>query len=403
VKHYVLAFLLVALTASGCPAVGTQPTSAGGELTSVAGVALRGRRLLVNGQPFTIQGVGYSPVPIGVDPEIAPPYGDYYTSNYSSIYERDLPLLRAMGANTIRLWGWNNSADHTDFLDAAYQNGQDPIYVIVTFWMGASVYPDISSVPAREQIKANFRSMVAAHKNHPAVLMWAIGNELNAPWMYGDRLADLFSLIDEMAQQAHDEEGSTPHPVTTVLADIDLLNTVSTYEPTVGNLDVWSANVYRGISFGSLFDDHANASSKPLAILEYGIDAFDEVQGNEYELVGEPLQATYAGSLWGEIAAQPDICLGGSIMAYADEWWKGKYGQNSTGCPDSDPYFHSRCGYASGSHPDGFSNEEWWGILRTSDNGANPDRLEPRAVYYKLKSLWLPEAVHLPILMKKTN
>jgi hypothetical protein len=398
VKHYLLALLLVALTASGCPAVGPQPTSAGGGSPSAAGVALRGRQLLVNGQPFTIKGVGYSPVPIGVDPEIAPPYGDYYTSNYSPIYARDLPLLRAMGANTIRMWGWNNSADHTDFLDAAYHNGQDPIYVIVTFWMGLSLYPDISSLPAREQIKANFRSMVAAHKNHPAVLMWAIGNELNASWTYGDRLVDLFSLIDEMAQQAHDEEGATPHPVTTVLADIDLLNILTTYDPAMGNLDVWSANVYRGPSFGSLFDDYAAASSKPLAILEYGIDAYDEAQGNEYELLGEPLQAAYAGSLWGEIAAQTEICLGGSIMAYADEWWKGKYGQGGSGCPDSDPSLHSRCGYSSGSHPDGFSNEEWWGILRTSDNGANPDSLEPRAAYDKLKSLWLPGTVYLPVV-----
>jgi hypothetical protein len=28
--------------------------------------------------------------------------------------------------------------------------------------------------------------MVAAHKNHLAILMWSIGNELNASWMYGD-------------------------------------------------------------------------------------------------------------------------------------------------------------------------------------------------------------------------
>lgn len=144
-------------------------------------VAINGRQILVNGLPFIVKGIGYSPIPIGVEPWSAPPYGDYYTADKSFVYERDLPLLRQMAANTIRLWGWNNTANHNDFLDKAYNNGVNPIYVIVSFWMRESVYPDISSPAARARIKADFRNMVALHKNHPAVLMWAIGNELNAP------------------------------------------------------------------------------------------------------------------------------------------------------------------------------------------------------------------------------
>src|SRR5665647_826746 len=78
-------------------------------------VTIAERRILVDGLPYEMKGVGYAPTPIGVDPEVTPPYGDYFTSDYSSIYMRDLPLLREMGANTIRLWGWNNNANHTDF------------------------------------------------------------------------------------------------------------------------------------------------------------------------------------------------------------------------------------------------------------------------------------------------
>lgn len=78
-------------------------------------VTVNGRQILVNGGPFTIKGAGYSPVPVGTDPENTPPYGDYLTSDYSGIYGRDLPLLRQMGANTIRLWGWNNSSEHQAF------------------------------------------------------------------------------------------------------------------------------------------------------------------------------------------------------------------------------------------------------------------------------------------------
>lgn len=343
-------------------------------------VSVVGRRLLVDGLPFTVRGVGYSPVPIGIDPETTPPYGDRFTSDFDFIYERDLPLLRQMGANTIRLWGWNNSANHTDFLDQAYNDGVNPIRVIATFWM-PNTY-NISSPSERTHIKAEFRNMVALHKNHPAILMWAIGNELNADWMYRAHLDDLFTLVNEMAAEAHAEEGATAHPVTTPLVDVNVIDTISRYDSVVGNLDVWSVQTYRGITFGILFDDYATASSKPLAILEYGIDAYDNRNNAEYEAIGIPYQAIYAEALWREIAAHSNVCIGGSIMAYSDEWWKGKH------FGESNPSYHGTAGYATGAHPDGYSNEEWWGIMRTADNGSYPDVIEPRAIYYALAHVW---------------
>jgi hypothetical protein len=353
-------------------------------------VSIDGRQLLVNGNPFTIKGVGYSPVPIGDDPETTPPYGDYFTSGYSSIYDRDLPLLRQMGANTVRLWGWNNTANHLDFLDKAYNGGIDPIYVIAGYWINGGLDIDPSSPNnVREQLKAGFREMVAAYKNHPSILMWAIGNELNADWMYGGNLDDLFSLIDEIAAEVHVEEGRVHHPVTTPLLDSDLINTILTYNTSISFIDIWGANIYRGNTFGSLFNDYKAESEKPLVILEYGIDAYDNVHGNEYENIGNPYQADYAEALWKEIEANSDTCIGGSIMAYSDEWWKGKY-STDPGCPDNNAAYHSACGYAATSHPDGYANEEWWGIMRTVDNSSIPDIMEPRAVYYRLQSLYIP-------------
>lgn len=199
--------------------------------------------------------------------------------------------------------------------------------------------------------------------------------------MYGDNLDDLFSLINEMTQEAHLEEGANAHPVTTPLMDTDLINTIETYNPVMNYLDVWSVQVYRGISFFNLFSDYAAVSSKPLLILEYGIDAYDDRYGNEYEKIGIPYQAVYAEALWEEIEANSNICSGGSIMAYCDEWWKGSPA-------DPNPSYHSACGYPIDSHLDGHSNEEWWGIMRTIDNGSYPDVMEPRAVYYTLQSLW---------------
>jgi hypothetical protein len=362
-------------------------------------VTVRGHHLTVDGEPFLIKGVGYAPTPIGDDPETSPPYGDYFTSNCGAIYSRDLPLLREMGANTIRLWGWRYDADHGDFLDAAFNNGVRPMYVVVPYWLDAS--RDISDPLVREAIQAEFTQMVAMHKDHPAILMWVIGNELNAPWMFGD-IDELFSLIDEMAQAAHAEEGDSYHPVTTPLADIDLIRTIARRDPEVPNLDVWSVQVYRGSSFGSLFNDYAGVSDKPLVITEYGIDAYDDESADEYENVGIPYQALYAESLWKEIEAHSDICAGGSLMAYSDEWWKGRHGHtdvNHPDCPDFDPAYHSACGYPSGAHPDGYSNEEWWGIMRTVDGGAGLDVMQPRTVYHTLQALWT-RRLYLPVVLK---
>ena len=43
---------------------------------------------------------------------------------------------------------------------------------------------------------------------------------------------------------------------------------------------------------------------------------------------------------------------------------------------------------ATSTQPDGYANEEWWGIVRVLDNGTGPDPVEPRAVYYRLQYLW---------------
>lgn len=342
-------------------------------------------RLHRDGKPFIMKGVGYSPVPIGIDPQIGEPWGDYFTSNYSLIHERDLPEIRKMGANVLRLWVFREDRDHTDFLDKAYNNGKRPLYVVPTFWIGPSVYPNVCSTETRNNLKTAFRSWVAKYKNHPAILMWSIGNELNASWNYGGSSDCLFSLIEEMAKAAHEEEGDDFHPVTTALADINLMETLKKYDPLVPSVDVWGVNIYRGKSFGTLFDEYKTASQKAMAILEFGIDAWDDLHGNEYQ----DTQRDYAASLWKEIRMNSGVCIGGSVMAYSDEWWKGKFDSVKAGCPDSDPAYHSFCGYATASHPDGYANEEWWGILRTKKNGVNPDILEPRTAYYRLKNLWM--------------
>ena len=178
--------------------------------------------------------------------------------------------------------------------------------------------------------------------------------------------------------------------MTTALADVELAQTLASYGGSTLALDVWGADVYRGNSFGDLFSSYAAVSGKPLLIMEYGIDAFDQVNGMEYEAIGRPYQAEYAQALWGEISnntGNTGVCLGGVIRSFSDEWWLGK---SASGCPDTNPATHSLCGHENSHQPDGFTNEEWWGIMRSKDNGSGLNIMEPRSVYSRLQSIWNP-------------
>jgi hypothetical protein len=81
------------------------------------------------------------------------------------------------------------------------------------------------------------------------------------------------------------------------------------------------------------------------------------------------------------MAANAGVCAGGCVFEFADEWWKSSGGS---------PAVHDTGGFPLGSVPDGFLNEEWWGLHAVSDNGTAPDLLLPRAGVEKLRALWVP-------------
>ena len=76
-------------------------------------------------------------------------------------------------------------------------------------------------------------------------------------------------------------------------------------------LDVWGANIYSGWSFQGRIQNYASRSTKPFWISEYGITGKDPKLQNEVAYL-----------LWDEMAVGSNICSGGTIMEYSDEWWK---------------------------------------------------------------------------------
>lgn len=70
------------------------------------------------------------------------------------------------------------------------------------------------------------------------------------------------------------------------------------------------------------------------------------------------------------------ICIGSTLMAYSDEWWKA-----------GEPNSHDPGGYPTDAHPDGYSNEEWWGIFRVA-KGSTIDILTKRTIFDTLKVIF---------------
>lgn len=343
------------------------------KVQSTGAVKVQGRQLFVDNSPFFVKSVGYQPTPIGLHPNES----DMYCQ--PEIYNRDIALIRDMGANTIRTWrkvDCLSGSANTNFLNALYNNGDRPIRVIMGFWVDWGA--DITNPAVREAIKGEFRTYVARYKNHPAVLTWAIGNENNYHVASGN-WDELYSLYNEMAQVAYEEEGGIYHPVTIVNGEISQVGN-SVYgadDNSLNMVDIWGANIYRGVSFGTLFSEYPAKSLKPLLITEYGHDSYDVRSCS----VGEPEQKQWDVNLFTQAQNNSAVTVGASLMEYSDEFWKSNRSLDS--CPPS-------LGNTNGVQDNGgvflnvfdnFGNEEFWGIVKIEKTQDGPDKVAKREVY----------------------
>ena len=327
---------------------------------STGPVQLVGKELFVDGRRFEVKSVGYQPVPIG-----QPISREIVVSIYTDpvILARDMAMLRGMNVNTIRTW---SQVPDATLLDACYNNGVEPIHVVMGYWLPTDGSVDYSDPGAISAIKADFQAYVAQFKNHPAVLAWGIGNENNLAYT-GD-IADWYALANELAHTAYLEEGADYHPALIVNGGMRHFGDtqLGSDDVSLSFVDMWGHNAYPGASWHCYFDYYERLSAKPLLLTEFGIDAYDNRVGAEYQSV----QAAYVTAQWRGLRQH---AVGASVMAYSDEWWKADA-----------PWSHDPGGYGTHFHPDGFSNEEWWGMVAVQKNGSGPDIMVPRQVYTDL-------------------
>lgn len=66
--------------------------------------SVQDRQILLNGDPFVVKGVNYSPLPPGTTPAEYTEWGDVFHRDFNVIHTRDLELMRTVGVNNIRVY-----------------------------------------------------------------------------------------------------------------------------------------------------------------------------------------------------------------------------------------------------------------------------------------------------------
>jgi Glycosyl hydrolases family 2, TIM barrel domain len=242
-------------------------------------------QLLRNGQPYFIRGAGAD--------------------------ERRLKSVAAAGGNSIRLWGDEKLGET---LDAAHALG---LTVCAGFWVGQVRQGfDWGNADALAQQRERLRATVTRYKGHPALLLWAIGNEMEdtrgrnvAVWTAINDLATMVKQIDPH------------HPTMTVIAEIggEKVKNIHRLCPAV---DIVGINSYGGApTLGARYA--GLGGTKPYLLTEFGPPGIWEVEKNALGAFPEPTSTEKAGiyrrAYQGAVLGQPGVCLGSYVFYWGQK------------------------------------------------------------------------------------
>lgn len=360
----------------------------------------RGFRLEANGREMFVNGMNWDYFPIGTN-------YSYSLWNQSeevikAALDNEMPMLKNMGVNTIRQY----TGVPPRWIQYIYE--KYGIYTMLNHSFGRygltlngkwEPNTDYARSDVRELLLKEVRQMTEAYRNTPGLLLFLLGNENNYGLFWrGAETEDIpvkdrkstqaaypmYRLFNEAAAEMKAIDKG--HPVAICNGDLLFLNIIN---ETCKDVDILGINVYRGPSFGDLFDRVSKEYGKPVILTEFGADAYN-TQANKED---QAFQAELLVSNWKEIYAhasgrgRANNSLGGFTFQFSDGWWKT--GQ-TTGLDEHDVAASWSNGGYSNDYLVGENNmnEEWFGICAkgpTNERGIYP--LYPRAAYYALKEV----------------
>lgn len=230
----------------------------------------------------------------------------------------------AYGANSIRTWG---AGEAIAVLDEAHEKG---LSVVFGLWAGTERqgfdYNDGRAVAAQ---LARFTEVVRAYKDHPAILMWGLGNENDL--FYSD--FKVWDALGDIAEMIHAEDPN--HPVMHVTAGLDVAE-VQLIKERAPAIDVYGVNTYGELVSGTRgFREYGYEGPPigvtlrragwdgPYVIAEWGPDGHWEVPKTAW---GVPIEQTsrekaqvYRLRYERGIAADPSHCIGSYVFLWGQK------------------------------------------------------------------------------------
>ena len=264
-----------------CAALALPPSPASAEAIPVElQRTAQGWQLLRGGEPYFIRGAGG---------------------------KGSLKQLAAAGANSVRTWG---ADDIGGMLDEAHALG---LSVTVGIWLGHKRHGfDYGDKAQVSQQFERARQTVLRYKDHPAVLLWGIGNEMEG-FEAGDDPA-VWSAVNAIAAMV--KQLDPAHPTMTVTAEIGG-GRIAGVQERCPAIDIHGINSYGGAP--SLAERYRKAgATKPYVLTEFGQPGAWEVRKTTW---GAPVELTstekaqYLRQVYdAAVAGAPGVSLGSYVF-----------------------------------------------------------------------------------------
>jgi hypothetical protein len=207
-----------------------------------------GFKLIRGGEPYYIKGAGGS---------------------------QRLQTLVLSGGNSIRTWGTENAQA---ILDSAQHYG-------LTVCMGLWVTPErqgfnYNDATAIQRQRDRFRKSILKLKDHPALLCWGVGNEVNLKY----KNKKVWRAVNDIAKMIHELDPN--HPTVTITAGIsaELVGEIQSQCPEI---DILGVNVY-GDAEALPQKLKSYGWKKPYLVGEFGPNGHWEVSKTKWGAAIEP-------------------------------------------------------------------------------------------------------------------
>ncbi|NNC93933.1 MAG: DUF4434 domain-containing protein [Chitinophagales bacterium] len=215
-----------------------------------------------------------------------------------------------VGANSLRTWGPEGAQE---ILDKAHKRG---ITVTLGLWVGQERqgfdYNDEWAVKGQLEY---FREVVTKYKDHPALLMWGVGNEMDLFYSnlkVWDALGDIATMIKEVDPN---------HPIMTVTAGIDVAE-IQLIKERAPDVDILGINVYGDIPRVPKFIDLFGWDG-PYMVTEWGPTGTWEVFKTDWHAAVDETSTdkaqTYLTRFENYIAADKDNCVGSYVFLWGSK------------------------------------------------------------------------------------